>query len=186
MNPFERQQAETINRAHGIQVVGNEKTGVYVTDIDGGDSIRVANIDFGTGEAASITLRIASEKDGGRIYVRQDGAKGKILATYDVKSTGGAKAWQEISIPLKSVPKGVHAMTFTFSGTNVCNFDWWRFNDAETTSISGAQQKPMNNNICFDLAGRPVKNPSKGIYICNGKKIKYWSPAELQHFIREG
>lgn len=173
MNPFERQQAETINRAHGIQVVGNEKTGVYVTDIDGGDSIRVANIDFGTGEAASITLRIASEKDGGRIYVRQDGAKGKILATYDVKSTGGAKAWQEISIPLKSVPKGVHAMTFTFSGTNVCNFDWWRFNDAETTSISGAQQKPMNNNICFDLAGRPVKNPSKGIYICNGKKIKY-------------
>ena len=54
MSPYLRQQAETLNAAEGISVVGNESTGVYVTDIHAGDSMRVANVDFGSEGAQSI------------------------------------------------------------------------------------------------------------------------------------
>ncbi|MDE6479153.1 MAG: hypothetical protein K2L45_02700 [Muribaculaceae bacterium] len=41
---------------------------------------------------------------------------------------------------------------------------------ADTSAVE-AIQVADGDNIFYDLTGRPVKSPSKGIYICNGKKI---------------
>lgn len=173
MNPFLRQQAETMNKGQNISVVGNEKKGVYVSGITSKSTIRVANIDFGMAEAESITLRVASEKGGGTITFRQDSSSGKILAQYKIEATGSDKTWNEVVIPLKNVPSGTHAMIISFSGsgTNLCNFDWWQFNKHETDGIGNTRSSVKEDNTYYDLSGRRVSASQKGIYIHKGKKI---------------
>ena len=49
-----------------------------------------------------------------------------------------------------------------------------RFDDDETTGIVGASylnDKCKMINEMFDLQGRRVENPRRGLYIVNGKKI---------------
>ncbi len=44
--------------------------------------------------------------------------------------------------------------------------------DTETTGISGvAAQKASSNGVYYNLAGQKVQNPTKGLYIVNGKKV---------------
>lgn len=176
MNPYALQQAETLNAAYGVSVVGNENTGVYVTDIHAGDSMRVSNLDFGGDGARSISFRIASEKGGGYIVLRQDNAKGKVLLRHKIEATGGNDVWDEVTAELTSIPTGVHGIHFSFLGSSeICNFDWWQFHEnkeEEVDAITSAQQSKANDGIYYDLTGRPVANPSKGIFIFNGKKIK--------------
>jgi hypothetical protein len=49
------------------------------------------------------------------------------------------------------------------------------FEDSEATGISDATRLndngKMKNDNCFDLQGRKVANPTKGLYIVNGKKV---------------
>lgn len=172
MNPYIRQQAETINSATGISVVGNESTGVYVTGITSKSQIKVANLDFANEAPASITLRIATAANAGSIILRQDTPTGSIIARYSIKSTGGDDQWQEVTVPLTKVPSGVHAICFTFTGTgtNLCNFDWWKFNTHEEVSINGITSSSASSDY-YDLCGRKVAKPQKGVYIHNGKKV---------------
>ena len=45
------------------------------------------------------------------------------------------------------------------------------FDDDETTGITNNKRETITNNQFFDLQGRKVINPTKGLYIVNGKKI---------------
>lgn len=173
MDPFLRQQAETMNKGQNISVLGDEKKGVYVSGITSKSTIKVANIDFGSAEAESVTLRLASEKGGGTITMRQDSSTGKILAQYNIESTGSDKTWNEVEVPLKNVPSGVHAMIISFSGngTNLCNFDWWQFNKPEADGIRDVKPIVKDDKSYYDLSGRKVSAPKKGVYIYKGKKF---------------
>ena len=42
-----------------------------------------------------------------------------------------------------------------------------------TTGIEDIESESNGNSKVYDLQGRPVENPTKGIYITNGKKIIY-------------
>lgn len=174
MNPYLRQQAETLNAAHGISVVGNETTGVYVTDIQAGDSMRVAHLDFGTEGAQSLTVRVASEKGRGYLVVRQDHAKGKVLAKVLIEPTGGDKVWEERTFDLTSVPTGVHDLHFSFLGStseSIFNWDWWQFNQ-QASAVPEVRSEDRNDARFYTLQGIPVERPTtRGIYIKNGKKV---------------
>ena len=53
--------------------------------------------------------------------------------------------------------------------TKFINFS---FDDSQTTDIQTIDQEDVNSNAdVFDLSGRKVNKPEKGIYIVNGKKI---------------
>ena len=39
------------------------------------------------------------------------------------------------------------------------------------TEIEGSELKAQGSQLIYDLQGRPVENPTKGIYIVNGKKV---------------
>ena len=41
----------------------------------------------------------------------------------------------------------------------------------ETTGISDVNRETITNNRYFDLQGRSVAQPTKGLYIVNGKKV---------------
>lgn len=45
------------------------------------------------------------------------------------------------------------------------------FDDREVTGISNAIQTNKRDNVCYDLYGRRISQPTKGIYILNGKKV---------------
>ena len=43
--------------------------------------------------------------------------------------------------------------------------------DEETTAIEAIQQNAKADNQYFNLAGQRVAQPTKGLYIVNGKKV---------------
>lgn len=174
MNPYEKQQAETLNAAYGISVVGNETTGVYVTDIHKGDSMRVANVDFGSDGAKSITLRIAAEKSAGILMIRQNNANGKVLARIKIETTGGTDMWEERTFDLSNTPTGVHDVHFSFVGTSettLFNWDWWQFNDWSNSVDAIDEEQKGSDNAFYTLQGIRVEHPTQGIYLKKGKKV---------------
>lgn len=45
------------------------------------------------------------------------------------------------------------------------------FDDGDSTGIDEVNRVESKEDVIYDLQGRRVKNPSKGIYIINGKKV---------------
>ena len=64
---------------------------------------------------------------------------------------------------------GVGKAYLTYSGVTAPSF----FGFGETTSIESIakSQQPTANGPYYDLQGRRVAQPTKGLYIVNGKKV---------------
>jgi len=127
LNPYRRVEAETIAWEQGIETTSADETGVYVTDIDNGDYIKVRNVDFGKG-AKSFEASVASASDGGSIEIHLDSLSGTLLGNCVVKNTGSLQNWVTASCAVKKV-KGIHDVYFVFKGGegDLFNFNWWRF-----------------------------------------------------------
>ena len=127
LDPYKRVEAETIAFSEGLKTASDSKTGIYVTQIDNGDYIKVRSVDFGKG-AKSLEASVASASAGGKIEIRIDSKDGNVLGTADVKSTGGDQAWKTVSCKVGKV-KGVHDLYLVFKGGegNLFSFDWWKF-----------------------------------------------------------
>jgi arabinoxylan arabinofuranohydrolase len=127
LNPFNRTEAETMAWEEGIETAKDEMAGIYVTDIDNGDYIKVRSVDFGKGikyfeaNAAAIT--------GGSIEIRLDSINGALTGTAVIKPTGNAAGWVTQKINVQNV-QGVHDIYFVFKGgkEKLFNFNWWKFN----------------------------------------------------------
>ena len=46
-----------------------------------------------------------------------------------------------------------------------------RFADEETTGIDNSELTVQDSAVIYDLMGRKVTNPTKGVYIVNDKKV---------------
>jgi len=127
VDPYKRIEAETIAWEEGVETSADSKTGVFVTDIDNGDYIKVRSVDFGEG-ATSFEANVASGSAGGRIEVRLDSLSGTLLGTCNVANTGDWQKWITQTCEVENA-KGMHDIYFVFTGTNgdLFNFDWWKF-----------------------------------------------------------
>lgn len=128
LNPFKRVEAETIAWEEGVETASDKEEGMYVTDIDNNDYIKVRCIDFEKG-AKKFDASVATASSGAKIEIHIDSKEGDLLGTLDVKSTGNEQNWKTQSCKVKKV-KGVHDVFFVFKGSedDLFNFDWWRFN----------------------------------------------------------
>jgi arabinoxylan arabinofuranohydrolase len=128
LNPYIRQEAETIAWEKGVETETSDVTDVYVTDIDNGDYIKVRNVDFGKG-AASFTAGMVAVATGGSIEIRLDSLNGNLLGTCSVKNSAGPGHWETQSCKV-SRTKGIHDVFFVFKGGqgDLFHFDWWKFN----------------------------------------------------------
>lgn len=126
LNPFKRTEAETIAWSQGLKTEKGTN-GMYVTDIDNGDYIKVQAVDFGKG-AKKFEASIASVSTNALIEIRLDSIDGPLLGSLKIKSTGGKDTWLNQSGAIKK-QSGVHDVYFVFKGTgsDLFNFDWWKF-----------------------------------------------------------
>jgi cytochrome c len=86
---LEAEQADTIT---GPKVLGKS-----VGAIDHGHSLRFASLNLS--DSASATVRASSGNVGGTIEVRVGSATGELLASFEVKPTGGWEKWIELTRP---------------------------------------------------------------------------------------
>jgi hypothetical protein len=126
LNPYNKVEAETIAWSEGLKTAGDSKTGVYVTNIDNGDYIKVRSVDFVKG-AKKFEANVASLA-GGKIEIRLGSVDGELLGVCEVKSTGGLQNWAALTCKVNKI-SGVHDLYFVFKGGEgeLFNFDWWKF-----------------------------------------------------------
>ena len=174
LNPYELQEAETINQSSGIKCEG-DYNGCYVTNITSGDYIKVRNVDFGEAGAQSFTARVRTETKG-TLNIRVGSKSSTIKGKLTIESTNGE--WADVTCELSSAITGVRDLFFTFqgNGSSLFDFDNWRFDQADGITELTADETPtpqLLNGKYFDLSGRSIRlsDPSKGIRILNGRKI---------------
>lgn len=126
LNPYKRTEAETIAFSEGVKTAIDSKTGVYVTNINNGDNIKVRSVDFGKG-ARRFNASVATAAAGGNIEFRLGSVDGELLGVCEVTNTGGEHNWVVQSCKVKKM-KGVHDLFFVFRGAEdtLFNFDWWQ------------------------------------------------------------
>jgi arabinoxylan arabinofuranohydrolase len=144
LDPYKRNEAETIAWNAGISTEKSEAPGslvesinLNVTDINNGEWTAVSQADFGKNRAVSFETNIASTS-GGTIEIRLDSPIGKVIGTLDVKPTGGDQEWQLMKTKVKNV-SGRHNIFFMFKGegeNNLFNMDYWKFTTSEQSISS--------------------------------------------------
>ena len=130
LNPYKRNEAETMAWSEGIKVEPNSKTGVYVSDAHDGDYIRLSNVDFGSGGPRTFCASVASALRGGTLEVRLDKKDGELVASLDVPGTGGWEEWRVLETPALMEIQGVHDIYLVFKGRKgpkLFNIDYWQF-----------------------------------------------------------
>ena len=173
VNPFELQQAETINQSSGILCEG-DYNGCYVTNINSGDYIKVRNVDFGEEGATSFTARVRGGARKGTLAIRVGSKSGSIKGRVTVDASNEGE-WTDVSCELSAAIKGVVDLFFTFSGSGTLfDFDSWQFGHDDLTAIDRLPQpKAPTSNVIYDLNGIPHPSfpTAKGIYVRSGRKI---------------
>jgi arabinoxylan arabinofuranohydrolase len=127
LNPYSRQEAETIAWESGVETEPSSEGGMNVGWIENGDYIKVKGVAFGAG-AASFTARVASGTSGGRIELRLGGTNGTLVGTCNVPGTGGWQTWTTVTCPVTGAT-GTHDLYLRFAGGTgyLLNINWWQF-----------------------------------------------------------
>ena len=125
LNPYVKQQGETIAWEEGINIGYDSIDCVYVTEVDPGDYIKLREVNFGDG-AKDFTARVRNGKPGSKIEVHLDAPNGELIATLDAYSGSN---WTEKKA--KTIKRdGIHDLYFVFTGngSDLLQFDSWKFN----------------------------------------------------------
>jgi hypothetical protein len=140
LDPYTRQEAETIAWSSGVETETSSEGGMDVGWIENGDYITVKGVAFGVG-AAAFTARVASATSGGRVELRLDGTGGTVIGTCTVPGTGGWQAWTTVTCPISGAT-ATHDLDLRFVGGsgNLFNVNWWQF-----TSTGGGGGNLLTN-----------------------------------------
>ena len=149
-NPYARNEAETICWGNGVKTESCSAGGLNVCDIQNGEYIKVAGVDFGTG-AASFKVSATSATNGGTLTLHLDKQDDAVIGKCTISKTGGWQMWQEFSCDISGA-EGVHDLYFTFEGSGwaLFNMDWWQFSGnqvLQNTVIKG----DVNGDSVIDI-----------------------------------
>lgn len=151
LNPYTKTEAETICWASGLKTETCSEGGMDVCNIENGDYLKVAGVDFGTG-ATSFDARVASSASGGSIEIRLDSISGKVVGTCSVSGTGGWQTWTTKSCTISGAT-GIHDVYFKFTGGSgsLLNFNWWKFTGDSSTPTPTVTVTPTSTIVYGDL-----------------------------------
>ncbi len=170
VDPYVRQEAETINQCQGVKCEGDYK-GCYVTGFNSGDFIKVRSVDFGNDGATQFTAKVRAENTC-VIMVRINSKSGTLKGKLSVEPTNGE--WKEYTCELSSPITGLRDLFFTFKAndSSKLDFDSWKFNTS-STSINVQRANNKSTSAIYDLNGRRLNGiqSSKSIKIVGSKKV---------------
>jgi arabinoxylan arabinofuranohydrolase len=128
LDPYVRQEAETMAWAEGVETEDCSEGDVNVASVHNGDSIKVRGVAFGANGASSFTARVALAGSGGKIELRLGSGTGTLIGTYNVVGTGGWQNWANVSC-LVSGATGTRDLVLRFAGGSgeLFRFNWWSF-----------------------------------------------------------
>jgi len=127
VNPYVRQEAESIAFESGVETERSSEGGMDVGFIENGDWVKVKGVALGAG-ARTFTARVASATGGGRIEVRLDSTGGPVVGTCNVPGTGGWQTWTTVSCGVSGAT-GTRDLFLRFAGGSgfLFNVNWWQF-----------------------------------------------------------
>jgi len=127
LDPFTRQEAETIAWESGVETQPSSAGGMNIGWLENGDWIKVRGAAFGTG-ARTFSARVASGSGGGSLQLHLDSLDGPTVGTCAVPGTGGWQTWTSVSCNVSGAT-GTHDVYFKFTGGSgyLFNVDWWQF-----------------------------------------------------------
>ncbi|HEX5205730.1 family 43 glycosylhydrolase [Paractinoplanes rhizophilus] len=134
LNPYVRQEAETIAWESGVETEAASEGGMDVGYIDNGDYIKVKGVAFGGG-ATSFSARVASATSGGTIELRLGSPTGNLVGTCSVPGTGGWQTWTTVTCPVNGA-SGTQDLYLRFTGGSgsLFNVNWWQFSGSAVTT----------------------------------------------------
>lgn len=137
---FNQIEAESYSAMSGIQTESTSDTGggQNVGFIDNGDYLSFNNINFGSGGATSVQMRVASAASGGNVEVRLDSLTGTLAGTCAVPGTGGWQNWTTVNCAVSAIT-GTHTIFLKFTGGagNLMNINWFKFGTTPPTTGGG-------------------------------------------------
>lgn len=126
-DPYARTEGETFRSQHGVETAPSGKRNMALTDLQDGDWVMIAGVDFGGG-AARFNARVAS-KSGCRIELRAGGPEGKLLGTLTVEPDG-ADEWRDASCEVSGASgKQDLVLRFAGGGEQLGKLDYWSFQE---------------------------------------------------------
>ena len=128
-NPYEENRAEEFTAQHGVLTEPCSEGGRNVSNLENGDWISFAGLDFSSG-AKTVVLRVASATEGGTIEVHLDGPNGPLVGSCAVTNTGGWQKWVPVTCDIRGV-NDVRTICFKFTGGKgfLLNVSKWRFTE---------------------------------------------------------
>ncbi|MGB2570875.1 family 43 glycosylhydrolase [Micromonospora citrea] len=173
LNPYVRQEAETIAWGSGIETEPAGEGGMNVGWIDNGDYIKVKGVAFGTG-ATSFSARVASATAGGRIEVRLDSPTGPTVGTCAVTGTGGWQNWATTTCAVSGAT-GTRDLYLRFAGGSgsLFNINWWQFGGGGVTTAYRITNR--NSGQVVDVQQPNLDNLAViGQWTSNGAAWQQW------------
>ena len=178
-NPYQLQQAETMATCGGVMyehftnitkntsvsTLGNDASRNMQVKMSPGSWIMVRNVDFGKNGASRFMFRT---KGTGTIELRLGKITNDPVATMEF--TSRVYADNELDVD-PSVFKGSNKKLFiVFTKATNLQFDAWQFTEDDPTPVI-SPLLPEDEPLLFDLQGHRVTNPTRGIYIRDGRKV---------------
>lgn len=148
-------RVKTAKAGTGLFVVGDEGTYSIPTIESSADN----SLNMLVGTTEEVTIPTADGTYTNYIYGKSDDTTGFFKLTGD-KVIPAGKAY--LRIPTEWFPAVAESKIKI------------EFEDGTTTGIEDVEEQVRpNDGVIYDLHGRVVKNPGKGIYIVNGKKVLF-------------
>jgi arabinoxylan arabinofuranohydrolase len=172
LDPYVRQEAETIAWESGVETEPSSEGGMNVGWLQNGDWIKVKGAAFGTG-ASSFSARVASGATGGTIELRLDSATGTLAGTCSVPGTGGWQTWTTVTCAAPGAT-GTHDLYLRFTGGSgyLFNMNWWQFTAGQQAGYPAGYHQLVigNNSLCLDVSGASTAaGAAVTQWTCNGQ-----------------
>ncbi|MDA3876787.1 MAG: alpha-L-fucosidase, partial [Halothiobacillus sp.] len=164
LDPYVRNEAETICWSTGVKTEPCSAGGMNVCKIDSGDYIKIMGVDFGDAGASAFAASIASDSNGGILELHLDGVEGALIGSVTVSSTGGWQEWKTVKGSVSGV-QGVHDLFLVFKGDGeepLFNIDHWQFSGAVGTET---HRYEAENAEAVDGATNVVDCTASGDYL---------------------
>lgn len=184
LDPYIRQEGETMAFSKGLKTTGNDQSGVYVNSINNNDYIKLRSVDFTSGGAKNFTASVGANGSGGSIELHLDSQTGKLIGTLAVTGTGGMTTWKSQTTTVSGAT-GVHDLFLVFKGGSgdLFNLDWWQFEPVVSSGVrsKAALAVPQRLYDVYSVAGVKVRSQvprdqavqglRRGVYVVGDQKV---------------